>query len=46
MNQKQNVLLITIAILIAAGAGTAAIKQNENLFNGPVDRLISRACWT
>ena len=29
MNQKQNVLLITIAILIAVGAGTAAIKQNE-----------------
>ena len=29
MNQKQNVLIITIAILIAVGAGTAAIKQNE-----------------
>lgn len=29
MNQKQTILLIAIAILIAVGAGTAAIKQNE-----------------
>ena len=29
MNQKQTFLLVLIAILIAVGAGTAAIKQNE-----------------
>ena len=29
MNQKQTFLLVLIAILIAVGASTAAIKQNE-----------------